>query len=60
LSLLAGPERIESGWWDEGEASGEGITGDQRRDYFVARNPQGEWLWVFRDEAGWFLHGGFA
>lgn len=60
LSLLAGPERIESGWWDEGESSGEGITGDQRRDYFVARNPQGEWLWIFRDEAGWFLHGSFA
>ncbi|HJW03613.1 MAG TPA: DNA polymerase Y family protein [Azospira sp.] len=60
LSLLAGPERIESGWWDDGERSGEGITGDQRRDYFVARNPQGEWLWIFRDEAGWFLHGSFA
>ncbi|GBG02755.1 hypothetical protein AZSI13_20820 [Azospira sp. I13] len=61
LQLLAGPERIESGWWDEGESSdGLPAPGDLRRDYFVARNPAGEWLWVFRDETGWFLHGRFA
>lgn len=56
LLRLAGPERIESGWWqqDEGEA------GDVRRDYFVACNPAGEWLWVFRDARGWWLHGMFA
>lgn len=61
LQLLAGPERIESGWWDEGEsADGLPAPGDLRRDYFVARNPAGEWLWVFRDESGWFLHGRFA
>jgi len=61
LQLLAGPERIESGWWDEGESSdGRPAPGDLRRDYFVARNPAGEWLWVFRDESGWFLHGRFA
>jgi len=54
LTLLAGPERIESGWWDEGEA---GAVGDLRRDYFVALSPQREWLWIFRTRAGWFLHG---
>jgi protein ImuB len=54
LSLLAGPERIESGWWD---------GGDTRRDYFVAVDSLGRWLWIFRDPrppGGWFLHGWFA
>ncbi|MBS1141481.1 MAG: hypothetical protein H6R13_2934 [Proteobacteria bacterium] len=55
LKLLSRAERLESGWWDEGEA-----TGDVRRDYFVARNPLGQWAWVFRNADGWFLHGLFA
>ncbi len=55
LKLLSRPERLESGWWDEGEA-----VGDVRRDYFVARNSQGQWAWIFRDAEGWFLHGLFA
>jgi protein ImuB len=55
FELLAGPERIETGWWDGDEAS---------RDYFVARLPDGALGWVYR-EAGlrsvhWFLHGLFA
>jgi len=57
LSLQSRAERLESGWWDEGEA---GAAGDLRRDYFVARNPHGQWAWVFRDSEGWFLHGLFA
>lgn len=56
LLRLAGPERIESGWWAEGEAR----VGDVQRDYFIACNPAGEWLWVFRDAAGWWLQGLFA
>ncbi len=54
LSLLAGPERIESGWWDGSDA---------RRDYFVAQDDAGRRLWIFRDPrppGGWFLHGWFA
>lgn len=54
LRLLAGPERIESGWWDGADA---------RRDYFVAIDARGAWLWIFRDSSGsggWFLHGLFA
>lgn len=54
LSLLAGPERIESGWWDGKPA---------RRDYFIARNPLGETVWVYRElhtPHNWFLHGYFA
>lgn len=55
LALLTRAERIESGWWDGGEG-----VGDLRRDYFVALNPRGAWLWVFRDRKGWWLHGHFA
>ncbi|WP_230968851.1 Y-family DNA polymerase [Nitrogeniibacter aestuarii] len=54
LSLLSRGERLESGWWDQGEAAG-----DMRRDYFVASTPEGAWLWVFRDPQGWWLHGYF-
>lgn len=57
LQRLGSAERLESGWWDEGEA---GAQGDVRRDYFVARSTTGELLWIFRDAAGWFLHGFFA
>ena len=54
LTLLAGPERIESGWWD-----GDDVT----RDYFVARNPAQSLLWIYRERrenGGWYLHGFFA
>lgn len=54
LLLAAGPERIEAGWWDGEEA---------RRDYFVAIDRAGRWLWIFRDSGvpgGWFLHGLFS
>lgn len=54
LILENGPERIESGWWD---------GGDIARDYYQARNKQGQKLWVFRErrgERGWYLHGIFA
>jgi protein ImuB len=54
LELLAGPERIEAGWWD-----GEAVN----RDYFVARNPTGETFWIYREHhhpAAWYLHGVFS
>jgi protein ImuB len=54
LAFLAGPERIESGWWD---------GGDVARDYFIARNPAHALLWVYRErchDGGWYLHGFFA
>ena len=50
FELLAGPERIEAGWWDGDDA---------RRDYFVASF--GTSLgWVYREKGEWFLHGWFA
>jgi protein ImuB len=49
--LLAGPERIESGWWDGDEAS---------RDYFVAQMRDASLAWIYREKEGWFVHGLFA
>jgi protein ImuB len=54
LRLLAGPERIETGWWD-GE--------DARRDYYVAETVQGQRAWVFcapGERGPFMLHGWFA
>lgn len=60
LQLLAGPERIESGWWDGALAA---------RDYFIARAGDGALVWIFRarlplaataEGSGWFLQGRFA
>jgi protein ImuB len=52
--ILAGPERIESGWWD---------GRDCRRDYFIVRGSDGSTLWAFHEykpRQGWYLHGIFA
>ena len=58
LTLVSGPERIESGWWDGQWAE---------RDYFVARDEQHALLWIFRPRvpepamrAHWYLHGKFG
>ena len=61
LQLLGCAERIESGWWDAAETSdGRAASGDIRRDYFVARSAAGQWLWIYRDAAGWWQHGLFG
>lgn len=52
--ILAGPERIESGWWDGGDA---------RRDYYIVRCANGQRAWAFvpvDEHSGWMLHGWFA
>jgi protein ImuB len=53
LKLIAGPERLESGWWD---------GGDITRDYFIAETSERSFFWVFRDRqtTSWYLHGVFA
>jgi protein ImuB len=53
LTIESGPERIETGWWD---------GRDVQRDYYVARNPRGMRLWIFRERCtgGWHLHGLFG
>jgi len=55
LQLLAGPERIEAGWWDDRPAA---VT---QRDYFIAQSSRQEILWVFRTpDHHWYLHGIFS
>jgi protein ImuB len=52
--IVSGPERLESGWWDDGDA---------RRDYYVIETMQGRRGWAFVPpgaRAGWMLHGWFA
>jgi len=51
FGLLAGPERIECGWWDGDDA---------RRDYFVAELAPSALGWVYREGGEWYLHGLFA
>jgi protein ImuB len=53
LEMCSGPERIESGWWDEQDVG---------RDYYTAVSSHGQRLWVFRDRysRAWHLHGLFG
>ncbi len=53
LRILAGPERIESGWWD---------GSDVRRDYYLVETRAGQRGWAFRPVGGGSLqiHGWFA
>ena len=52
LTMLAGPERIETGWWD---------THLIQRDYFVAEDASNTLYWIFRERRkGWFVHGRFG
>ena len=58
LQLISGPERIETGWWDAGLVE---------RDYYIAQQPGGALVWVYRARrpapppaANWFLQGRFG
>lgn len=57
LRMVAGPERVEAGWWDNTAA----------RDYYIAQGESAALFWVYRErvisddvEARWFLHGLFG
>jgi len=67
LRLLAGPQRLETGWWDD---SAHGLAS---RDYFIARSDEAGLLWVYRERLAarsgsesesapvrWFLQGIYA
>ncbi|HEX9720720.1 MAG TPA: DNA polymerase Y family protein [Ramlibacter sp.] len=67
LRLLAGPQRLETGWWDAA------AQGPALRDYFIARSDEAGLLWVYRERLAarsggeaeiapvrWFLHGIYA
>lgn len=52
--ILAGPERLETGWWD---------GGDIRRDYYVLELATGQRAWAFAapgERGPYMLHGWFA
>lgn len=54
LRIVSGPERLESGWWDDADA---------RRDYYVVETREGQRGWAFVPPGsfeGWMLHGWFA
>jgi protein ImuB len=54
MRVLAGPERIESGWWD---------GGDVRRDYYLIETLGGQRGWAYRqvgDDSSLVLHGWFS
>jgi protein ImuB len=54
VRILAGPERIESGWWD---------GGDVRRDYFLIETRSGQRGWAYQtvgSDGGLLLQGWFA
>ncbi len=53
-TVVAGPERIESGWWD---------GGDVRRDYYVIETSTGQRAWAYSvagERGPFMLHGWFA
>lgn len=58
LALLAGPERIETGWWDQSLV---------QRDYFIAEDAHHVLYWIYRERTatagaspGWFMQGRFG
>jgi protein ImuB len=51
LTLMHGPERIQSQWWSRTTS----------RDYYIAQHCNGAECWAFVDDhARWYLHGYFA
>ena len=66
LQLLAGPQRIEAGWWQADLADqSRQTTRHVQRAYFLALSARAGALWIFQqrladNEQGWYLHGVFA
>ena len=57
LYVMAGPERIEAGWWDDAPVT---------RDYYIAGSTAGHLVWIYcerlidPDRPHWYLQGMFA
>jgi len=67
LHLLAGPHRIEGGWWHRVTSTAGAETRHVQRDYWVALSEHAGVLWIYQerlpgDDAApaWYLHGIFA
>ncbi|MBV2128535.1 Y-family DNA polymerase [Arsukibacterium indicum] len=51
VTINQGPERLCPDGWQLGA----------QRDYYIGRNQQGQWLWLFRTVSQqWFIHGLFS
>lgn len=52
VTIIHGPERIQTQWWQQQTIE---------RDYYIARNQQQQWCWLFKQANGkWFIHGYFG
>ncbi|MBS0451530.1 MAG: DNA polymerase Y family protein [Proteobacteria bacterium] len=69
LRKLAGPQRVEAGWWGHGgQEDGQGHLAV--RDYYIAESPEAGLVWVYRErpaasfatggEVRWYLQGLYA
>jgi len=61
LRKLVGPQRVEAGWWGEGQPA--------VRDYYIAESPKAGLVWIYRERPSacftseaprWFLQGMYA
>ncbi|MEO0650670.1 MAG: hypothetical protein AAFZ65_08330, partial [Planctomycetota bacterium] len=61
LVLTVGPERLCGSWWllppPDPEAT---RPPSSTRDYWRVQDASGRWLWVFRLDERWFVHGEWA
>ncbi|MBA3590758.1 DNA polymerase Y family protein [Methylibium sp.] len=65
LQLLAGPHRVEGGWWHRTQADDGDKALNVQRDYWVALSEHAGVLWIFQERlaneaTAWYLHGSFA
>ncbi len=52
VSIIKGPERINTGWWDA-----QAII----RDYYIGQSQNGQRLWIYKTPNDqWYLHGFFT
>jgi protein ImuB len=65
LQLLAGPHRVEGGWWHRVREADTDTTKFVTRDHWVAQSEHCGVLWIYQerlagDETRWYLQGSFA
>lgn len=66
LHMLAGPHRVEGGWWHRLGEGSNATTGHVQRDYWVALSEHAGVLWIYQarlageEATDWYLHGIFA
>ena len=76
LRRLAGPQKLEAGWWSDEDDAGRdtgaaaaAAPAPALRDYYIAHSPGAGLVWVFRErlpgggvarDARWFLQGFYA